>query len=247
MYYTSLDQRIGSLVDKDSLSLSENTIVSDAVIDMKKRGVSSVLVTSGYSKSSHSRPSRMEPTSTNESALSSYSIEGIVTERDILYRVIADKKDPMTVKLRDIMSSPIIAVDEHLLLKDAISLMRSKHIRRLLVTRSRKRGEYDSSMFEQESKDEIESNELVPIGMVTLMSIAGNMPAEHLDLAEVEIPMSAYKDPSAFVDTKKVDSGPIKIVCPYCESKFDNKKDLSKHIDRIHLGSGLLEGDVRQW
>ncbi|HEY8522276.1 MAG TPA: hypothetical protein VIL14_00805 [Nitrososphaeraceae archaeon] len=31
--------------------------------------------------------------------------------------------------------------------------------------------------------------------------------------------------------------------CPYCESLFNNKVDLSKHIDRIHLGSGLLEGD----
>ena len=31
--------------------------------------------------------------------------------------------------------------------------------------------------------------------------------------------------------------------CPYCESLFNNKEDLSKHIDRIHLGSGLLEGD----
>jgi uncharacterized C2H2 Zn-finger protein len=31
--------------------------------------------------------------------------------------------------------------------------------------------------------------------------------------------------------------------CPYCESLFNDKVDLSKHIDRIHLGSGLLEGD----
>lgn len=34
--------------------------------------------------------------------------------------------------------------------------------------------------------------------------------------------------------------------CPYCESVFNNKEDLSKHIDRIHLGSGLLEGDSRK-
>jgi uncharacterized C2H2 Zn-finger protein len=32
--------------------------------------------------------------------------------------------------------------------------------------------------------------------------------------------------------------------CPYCASLFNNSEDLSKHIDRIHLGSGLLEGDV---
>ena len=85
--------------------------------------------------------------------------------------------------------------------------------------------------------------------MVTLMAIAGNMPMENLDLAEVEIPSSTYNSPSISRDKQLVDqvSNSVTIVCPYCESKFDNKKDLSKHIDRIHLGSGLLEGDVRQW
>ncbi len=37
------------------------------------------------------------------------------------------------------------------------------------------------------------------------------------------------------------------IKCPYCESIFENKEDLSKHIDRIHHGSGLLEGDSRKF
>lgn len=36
------------------------------------------------------------------------------------------------------------------------------------------------------------------------------------------------------------------ISCPYCESKFKDSKELSKHIDRIHTGSGLLEGDTRR-
>ena len=34
------------------------------------------------------------------------------------------------------------------------------------------------------------------------------------------------------------------IVCPYCESKFDSKRDLSKHIDRIHLGSGFYSKSI---
>ena len=38
-----------------------------------------------------------------------------------------------------------------------------------------------------------------------------------------------------------------KIVCPYCESTFETKEELSKHIDRIHHGSGLLEGDTRKF
>jgi hypothetical protein len=36
-------------------------------------------------------------------------------------------------------------------------------------------------------------------------------------------------------------------MCPYYESRFSNKEELSKPIDILHLGSGLLEGDLRQW
>lgn len=35
--------------------------------------------------------------------------------------------------------------------------------------------------------------------------------------------------------------------CPYCKSEFENNEDLSKHIDRVHHGSGLLEGDTRKY
>ncbi len=35
--------------------------------------------------------------------------------------------------------------------------------------------------------------------------------------------------------------------CPYCESVFETKEELSTHIDRIHHGSGLLEGDTRKY
>ncbi len=37
------------------------------------------------------------------------------------------------------------------------------------------------------------------------------------------------------------------ISCPYCESTFETIEELSNHIDRIHHGSGLLEGDSRKF
>lgn len=70
------------------------------------------------------------------------------------------------------------------------------------------------------------------IGVITLMELAGNVPERNIDLAELEKPLTSET--------------PI-LICPYCESKFTDKSDLSKHIDRIHLGSGLLEGDLRKW
>ena len=38
-----------------------------------------------------------------------------------------------------------------------------------------------------------------------------------------------------------------KVSCPYCESKFKDRTELSKHIDGVHTGLGLLEGDSRRW
>ncbi len=38
-----------------------------------------------------------------------------------------------------------------------------------------------------------------------------------------------------------------KYSCPYCDSIFETKETLSTHIDRIHHGSGLLEGDTRKY
>jgi hypothetical protein len=39
----------------------------------------------------------------------------------------------------------------------------------------------------------------------------------------------------------------MEVKCPYCGSGFADKEQLSKHIDRIHHGSGLLEGDSTKW
>jgi len=153
---------------------------------VKDKGVLSVIVTSKNSK---------EPI-------------GIVTERDILYRLVSENKGPFKVTLKDIMSSPLISVSEEESVKDAILLMRSKHIRRLVV------------------KNAGGSNNIT--GTITLMSIVGNVPSDKVDLAEVELPASVIQREGA------------KIICPYCQSQFKDKAEISKHIDRIHIGSDLL-------
>ena len=35
--------------------------------------------------------------------------------------------------------------------------------------------------------------------------------------------------------------------CPYCESQGQGKEELSSHIDKLHIGPGLLEGDSRKF
>src|SRR4026208_1480994 len=195
MYANShLSQRIESIAEKNYVTLSEDTLVAEAAKVMRDRDVLSILVT--ISKNSN------EPI-------------GIVTERDILYRVVAENKDPFKVTLKNVVSSPLITIAEEESVRDAILLMRSKHIRRLVVKKP--------------------GGSNIITGLITLMSIVGNVPSDKVDLAEVELPSNAIEREAA------------KIICPYCQSQFKDKAEMSKHIDRIHIGSGLLAGDMRRW
>jgi CBS domain-containing protein len=58
---------------------------------------------------------------------------GIITERDIVRRVISDGKDPTITKAIDIMSKPLITVEEDTHLYDVAKKMVKHKIRRLPV------------------------------------------------------------------------------------------------------------------
>jgi signal-transduction protein with cAMP-binding, CBS, and nucleotidyltransferase domain len=192
MYSNSyLSLKVESIAEKNYVTLSEDILVGEAAKVMKDKEVLSLLVTSKNSN---------EPM-------------GILTERDILYRVLAENKGPFKVTLKKIMSSPLITIAEGESVKNAVLLMRSKHIRRLAVKNA--------------------AGNIT--GLITLMSIVGNVPSDKVDLAEVELPSNA------------IERDTTKMICPYCQSQFKDKSEMSKHIDRIHISGGLLEGDMRQW
>ena len=184
MYQEYIDKKAGDIAERDFLVMEGSVYIADAARAMREEGVSSLLV----SMTSDAKP------------------VGIITERDILYRLVADNRSPFKTVLKDIMSSPLITIDESVTVKDAIILMRKHSIRRIPVTKEEK-----------------------IIGLLTLKSVVGDSHKKSVVLAEVE-------------------QGTVEVECPYCGSRFDNKDDLSNHIDRLHLGSGgLLEGDLRQW
>src|SRR5216117_4602000 len=58
---------------------------------------------------------------------------GIVTERDIVTKVAASDKQPSRVLVRDIMTSPVVAVPPHEEVAEAAKLMSQRKIRRLPV------------------------------------------------------------------------------------------------------------------
>jgi CBS domain-containing protein len=192
-----LSQQVQNIAEKkDYVLLPEDTLIGEAAKAMRDKDVSSVLVTSNNNNNSN------EPI-------------GIGTEKDIVYQVLAENKGPFKVTLKNIMSYPLITVLEKGSIKDAIQLMRSKHVKRLAIR----------------------NTEGKITGVITLMSAVENIPNDNLmDPAEVELHT-----------TNVIEQDRKKITCPYCGSEFKAKDEMSKHIDRIHIGSGLLEGDVRKW
>jgi CBS domain-containing protein len=135
---TSSRYCVEDLIENELVTLPEDAIVADAVKIMKDGGISSILVRS--LSSSAENP----------------FITGIVTERDILYRVIGGNKGPYKTILREVMSSPVVTIEKGSSVDEAMSLMRNKKIRRLLVIKR-------------------ENTRAVTLGLVTLMSITDGM------------------------------------------------------------------------
>ncbi|MBO3762802.1 MAG: CBS domain-containing protein [Thermoproteota archaeon] len=64
--------------------------------------------------------------------------EGIITERDLIKRVIYEGKDPSKTRCGEIMSKPLITIDPEASITKAISLMKEKGIRRVVVMKDNK-------------------------------------------------------------------------------------------------------------
>ncbi len=58
---------------------------------------------------------------------------GILTERDVLKRVVAESKDAAKTKVKDVMSSPLVVVEPSMDLEEAVRLMFQMKIKKLPV------------------------------------------------------------------------------------------------------------------
>ena len=163
-----LSRRVGDVAEPDFISLPEDMLVGVAVKVMRDRDVSSIIVSKVSNKSkwssNYSSGQYYSSISTSHSILPKDNVVGILTERDILYRVMAENRGPYKVTLGQIMSSPLVTISGNASVKDAIALMQSKRIRRLPV---------------------IKEDALV-VGLVTLKTVIGNMPSHNIDLAEID-------------------------------------------------------------
>lgn len=60
---------------------------------------------------------------------------GLVTERDILWKVTAKEENPRKVKVRQIMTTPVVTVTPLATLRAAARIMIGHNVRRLVVVR----------------------------------------------------------------------------------------------------------------
>jgi CBS domain-containing protein len=76
---------------------------------------------------------------------------GIITERDIIFRVVAQNRAPINVTLKDIMSAPIINIDAEKSVEGAMAILKKYKINRLPVV-------HDSSIISILTTEIIMSN-----------------------------------------------------------------------------------------
>ena len=104
----------GLLLVRDIMSRNVKTVrvddtVLDAVKKMNKFRIGSIIVVSG------GRP------------------VGIITERNILHRIVEPCADPRVIKAKDIMSSPLITIESNATLEEASRMMVRHGIKKLPV------------------------------------------------------------------------------------------------------------------
>jgi predicted transcriptional regulator len=74
---------------------------------------------------------------------------GIATERDMVFRVLAQSKDPGTTRLKEVATRNPITVSKSSSLENALRVMRDKGLQRLIVINKEKKpvGMLDQNMF----------------------------------------------------------------------------------------------------
>jgi CBS domain-containing protein len=89
--------------------LPEDTPLDEAAQVMSEQGIGDVIVTQG-------------PT-----------MAGIVTDRDIVVRAIAEKLSPATTTLGSIATRELLMIEQSATVEEAVQAMRERGVRRLLV------------------------------------------------------------------------------------------------------------------
>ena len=100
---------IREVMTKDPITIEESATVAEAAKAMRQADIGPTLITSNN------------------------KLRGIVTDRDIAVRVVAEGQDPTSVKAIDIATTNLQTVSPDAEAGDAVRLMKENNIRRVVV------------------------------------------------------------------------------------------------------------------
>jgi CBS domain-containing protein len=101
--------KVSELMVPNPVKIEPNALIIEAAKLMRDKNIGSVIV------------------------VEKRKVLGIVTERDLVRRVLAENRDLKTVKMREIMSKPVFSISPEEEVVNAAHIMRQRGIRRVVV------------------------------------------------------------------------------------------------------------------
>jgi CBS domain-containing protein len=101
--------KVGDVMTKEVIYLPAETTLDEAARAMREADIGDVVVTDGS------------------------TFAGMVTDRDIVVRAVADRKDPASTTIGSIATRDIVMIEQNSPASDAADLMRERGVRRILV------------------------------------------------------------------------------------------------------------------
>ncbi|MBM0229565.1 MULTISPECIES: CBS domain-containing protein [Micromonospora] len=101
--------RVSDVMTKQVVYLPAETMLDEAARVMKEADIGDVVVTDGA------------------------TLAGMLTDRDIVVRAVAERADPGTTTIGSIITREVVMIEQHSTASEAAALMRERNIRRVLV------------------------------------------------------------------------------------------------------------------
>ncbi|WP_319460599.1 CBS domain-containing protein [Micromonospora sp. RTP1Z1] len=101
--------RVSDVMTKQVVYLPAETMLDEAARVMKEADIGDVVVTDGA------------------------TLAGMLTDRDIVVRAVAERADPGTTTIGSIITREVVMIEQHSTASEAAALMRERDIRRVLV------------------------------------------------------------------------------------------------------------------
>lgn len=101
--------RVSDVMTKQVVYLPAETTLDEAARVMKESDIGDVVVTDGA------------------------TLAGMLTDRDIVVRAVAERADPASTTIGSIVTREVVMIEQHSTASEAAALMRERNIRRVLV------------------------------------------------------------------------------------------------------------------